>query len=131
MHVRCLVQRGFVEQPHADPSRGALLMVLLPTSKSLVNALETYVRKLDASRAWKRTEQKKIRDATVTHLKFFSQTWRGHLWSHDLLVFRPITVRGADTAMLFITGDNYNARDELATDRFMKWRKEPARSWPF
>jgi PhoPQ-activated pathogenicity-related protein len=97
---------------------GLLLMVLLPTSKSLANALETYVRKLDASCAWKRTEQKKIRDATVTHLNFFSQTWRGHLWSHDLLILRPITVRRADTAMLFITGDSYNAPDELETDRF-------------
>src|SRR6476659_710047 len=97
---------------------GLFLMVLLPTSKSLANALETYVRKLDASFAWKRTEQKKIRDVTVTHLKFFSQTWRGHLWSHDLLVLRPITVRRADTAMLLITGDSYNAPDELETDRF-------------
>ena len=39
-----------------------LLMTLLAMSESLANALETYVRKPDASFAWKRTEQKKIKD---------------------------------------------------------------------
>ena len=97
---------------------GLLLTTLLPTSESLANALETYVRKPDASCAWKRTEQKRIRDATVTHLEFTSQTWRGHLWRHDLLVLRPTSVRRADTAMLFITGDTYTAPNQLETDRF-------------
>ena len=97
---------------------GLLLMTLLAMPESLANALETYVRKPDASFAWKPTEQKKIRDATVTHLEFNSQTWRGHLWSHDLLVLRPTTVRRTDIAMLFITGDIYHAADELETNRF-------------
>ena len=97
---------------------GLLLTTLLPTSESLANALETYVRKPDASCAWKRTEQKRIRDATVTHLEFTSQTWRGHLWRHDLLVLRPTSVRRADTAMLFITGDTYTAPNFLETERF-------------
>jgi PhoPQ-activated pathogenicity-related protein len=97
---------------------GILLMTLLPMSESLANALETYVRKPDASFAWKRTEQKRIRDATITHLEFISQTWRGHVWSHRLLVLRPTTVRQSDIAMLFITGDSYNEPDELETDRF-------------
>jgi hypothetical protein len=39
-------------------------MTLLPINWSLANVLEAYVRELDASFAWKRTEQKKIRDAT-------------------------------------------------------------------
>jgi hypothetical protein len=60
-------------------------MTLLPINWSLANALEAYVRELDASFAWKRTEQKKIRDATLTHLEFISQTWRGHVWSHHWL----------------------------------------------
>ena len=97
---------------------GLLLTTLLPTSESFANALESYVRKQDASCAWKRTEQKRIRDATVTHLEFTSQTWRGHLWRHDLLVLRPTSVRRADTAMLFITGDTYTAPNQLETDRF-------------
>lgn len=93
-------------------------MTLLPISESVANALETYVRKPDASFAWKQTEQKKIRDATITHLEFISQTWRGHVWSHHLLVLRPAIVRQPDIAMLFITGDSYNAPEELETERF-------------
>ena len=68
---------------------GLLLMTMLSISESLANALETYVHEPDASFAWKRTEQKRIRDATLTHLELTSQTWRGHLWRHDLLVLRP------------------------------------------
>jgi PhoPQ-activated pathogenicity-related protein len=62
--------------------------------------------------------RRRIRDATVTHLEFTSQTWRGHLWRHDLLVLRPTSVRRADTAMLFITGDTYTAPNQLETERF-------------
>jgi PhoPQ-activated pathogenicity-related protein len=97
---------------------GLLLMTLLPINESLANALETYVREPDASFAWKRTEQKKIRDATLTHLEFISQTWRGHIWSHHLLLLRPTTVRQADIAMLFIMGGSYSAPDEREVDRF-------------
>ena len=95
-----------------------LLMAMLPMSESLASALETYVREPDASFAWKCTEQKKIKDATLTHLEFISQTWRGHFWSHHLLVVRPTTLRQADVAMLFITGGSYNALDEQEADRF-------------
>jgi PhoPQ-activated pathogenicity-related protein len=97
---------------------GFLLMAMLAMSESLANALETYVREPDASFAWKRTEQKKIKDGTLTHLEFISQTWRGHFWSHHLLVVRPTNVRQADVAMLFITGGSYNAPDEREVDRF-------------
>ena len=78
-------------------------------SESLANALETYVHEPDASFTWKRTKQKKINDATLTYLELNSQTWRGHVWSHHLLVVRPTTLRQADVAMLFITGGSYNA----------------------
>jgi PhoPQ-activated pathogenicity-related protein len=97
---------------------GLLLMTLFPLSESLGNALETYVREPDAAFAWKHTEQKKIRDATLTHLEFTSQTWRGHIWSHHLLVLHPSSVRQADVAMLFITGGSYSALDEREVDRF-------------
>ena len=89
---------------------GLLLMAMLSMSDSLANALETYVHEPDASFAWKRTEQKKIKDATLTHLELISQTWRGHIWNHHLLVVRPTTLRQPDIAMLFIADDSYNAR---------------------
>ena len=107
---------------------GLLLTTLLPTSESLANALESYVRKPDASCAWKRTEQKRIRDATVTHLEFTSQTWRGHLWRHDLLVLRPTSVRRADTAMLSSPATPTPHQINWKRTDSMKWRKGPARS---
>ena len=86
-------------------------------SESLANALETYVHEPDASFTWKRTKQKKINDATLTYLELNSQTWRGHVWSHHLLVVRPTTLRQADVAMLFIA-DSDKAPSEKEVDRF-------------
>jgi PhoPQ-activated pathogenicity-related protein len=83
----------------------------------LANALETYVHEPDASFTWKLIKQKKIKDATLTHLELTSQTWRGHVWSHHLLVIRPTTLRQADVAMLFIA-DSDNAPSEKEADRF-------------
>ena len=96
---------------------GLLLMAMPSMSESFANALGTYVHEPDASFAWKRTEHKKIKGATLTHLKLISQMWRGNLWSHDLLIVRPTTLRQTDIAMLFIADDGYDARDEEA-DRF-------------
>ncbi len=97
---------------------GLLLMGMLSLSDCLANALENYVHEPDASFAWKHTDQKKIKDATFTHLGLISQTWRGHLWSHDLLVVRPTTLRQTDIAMLFIADDGYDARNEKEAGRF-------------
>ena len=97
---------------------GLLLMAMLSMSDSMANALQTYVHGADASFGWKRSEQKKTKDATLTHLELISQTWRRHIWSHDLLVVRPTTLRQTDIAMLFIADEGYNARDEKETHRF-------------
>ena len=93
-------------------------MGMLSMSDSLANALLAYVHEPDTSFAWKRIDQKKIKDATLTHLELISQNWRGHFWSHDLLIVRPTTSRQADIAMLFITDDSFNASDEKEADPF-------------
>ena len=93
-------------------------MGMLSMSDSLANALLAYVHEPDTSFAWKRIDQKKIKDATLTHLELISQNWRGHFWSHDLLIVRPTTSRQADIAMLFITDDSFNASDEKEVDPF-------------
>ena len=97
---------------------GLFLMGMLSMSDSLANALLAYVHEPDTSFAWKRIDQKKIKDATLTHLELISQNWRGHFWSHDLLIVRPTTSRQADIAMLFITDDSFNASDEKEADPF-------------
>ena len=97
---------------------GLFLMGMLSMSDSLANALLAYVHEPDTSFAWKRIDQKKIKDATLTHLELISQNWRGHFWSHDLLIVRPTTSCQADIAMLFITDDSFNASDEKEADPF-------------
>ena len=85
----------------------ALLAVLLfaPSPSSAADALGDYVRKADASFAWKQAEQRDVDGFSTTRLDLTSQTWRGLVWQHQLLVVRPPQVRNKDIAFLFITGD--------------------------
>lgn len=81
---------------------------LLLTCNGMIHAenpLITYVQSPDASLKWKQTGQKRSGDATVFHLEFVSQTWRGHVWSHHLQVVRPSAVRHSGIAFLYVTGD--------------------------
>jgi PhoPQ-activated pathogenicity-related protein len=96
------------------PVVGASAVVLWFTaaySSWAADALEAYVQAPDASYNWKRTEQKKFNGGTVTHLELVSQTWRGQFWSHHLQVVRPQTIRNADIAFLYITGDGEGTRE--------------------
>ncbi len=84
--------------------------------------LEEYVSKPDPSFSWKRCEQKPVAKwGTLTHLELISQTWRGHFWSHHLMVLRPAQVRNADIALLFVTGGSYGAPDEKELGMFQTW----------
>ena len=83
------------------------------------NALENYVRRPDTSFNWKRTEQKKVKAATVTHLELVSQTWRGQFWSHHLMVVRPEKIRNPGIALLFITGGSYSGPSDKDLDPFI------------
>ena len=85
-------------------------------------ALEDYVAQPDASFAWKRCEQKPLKDwGTLTHLELISQTWRDQFWSHHLLVLRPKSVRHPDIALLFVTGGGYGAPNEKDVGMFQTW----------
>lgn len=74
-------------------------------SSRAADALGDYVRKADASFAWKQAEQRDVDGFSTTRLDLTSQTWRGLVWQHQLLVVRPPQVRNKDIAFLFITGD--------------------------
>ncbi|MDN3510206.1 MAG: PhoPQ-activated pathogenicity-related family protein [Candidatus Jettenia sp.] len=74
-------------------------------------ALEKYVHQKDNCFQWKCIEQKKMRDATVSHLEMISQTWQGLSWNHHLQVLRPNVVRHPEIAFLFVTGDGDGNRD--------------------
>ena len=82
-----------------------LTLVLAPLPSRAADALGDYVRKPDASFAWKQSEQRDVDGFTATKLELTSQTWRGNVWQHQVLVVRPPQVRNKDIAFLFITGD--------------------------
>jgi PhoPQ-activated pathogenicity-related protein len=82
----------------------AALLFASPTARA-ADALLDYVRKPDVSFAWKQVERRDVDGFTATKLEMTSQTWRGHVWQHQVLVVRPPQVRNADIAFLFITGD--------------------------
>ncbi len=69
------------------------------------NALEAYVQQPDETFSWDVETHATIGDVTVTQVRMQSQTWHGHLWKHDLRIFRPQKLRHPEIALLFITGD--------------------------
>ena len=69
------------------------------------DALADYVHQPDTSFAWKKLEQRQVEGFTATRLECTSQTWRGNVWQHQLLVVRPPEVRNPDIALLEIGGD--------------------------
>jgi PhoPQ-activated pathogenicity-related protein len=82
-----------------------LLALHLAVPGRAADALLDYVRKPDGSFAWKQAEQRDVDGFIATRLDLTSQTWRGHVWQHQVLVVRPPQVRNPDAAFLFITGD--------------------------
>ena len=69
------------------------------------DALVEYVQRPDASFSWSKLEQKEVEGFTAVRVECTSQTWRGHVWQHQLLIIRPPEVRNPDIAFLEITGD--------------------------
>jgi PhoPQ-activated pathogenicity-related protein len=85
---------------------GLLTAILFVSQFSrAADALGDYVRKPDNSFAWKQAELRDVDGFTATRLDLTSQTWRGHVWQHQVLAVRPPQVRNPDIAFLFITGD--------------------------
>jgi PhoPQ-activated pathogenicity-related protein len=74
-------------------------------SAAPADALADYVGHPDASFAWKKLEQRQVEGCLATRLECTSQRWRGHLWTHQLLVVRPPEVRNPEIAYLEIGGD--------------------------
>ena len=98
----------------------ALLVLGLPAIAKAGNALAEYVSARDASFAWKKAAERKLEHVVAMRVEFTSQTWRGHVWQHEMLIVRPEHIRNADIALLFITGDgkvddNFDLLNMLAT----------------
>ena len=95
------------------PSGAVSVLVcwLASTGSGRAGALENYVQAPDSAFNWKRTEHRPSAAGTVTHLEMVSQHWRGQFWSHHLQIVRPATVRNANIAFLYVTGDGEGTRE--------------------
>lgn len=82
------------------------LLCVVPVSSYGANALETYVQRPDHTFAWTIERQTTADDSAATRITMQSQTWRGHIWTHEVIILRPQKLRHADIALLFISGDH-------------------------
>ena len=92
---------------------GFLSTLFHPQSSALAGALEDYVGAPDNSFSWKE-EAPAQKAETAFRLEVTSQSWRGHVWQHEMLVVRPKEFRNRDLAFLFVTGDE-DVMNHLAT----------------
>jgi PhoPQ-activated pathogenicity-related protein len=67
-------------------------------------ALADYVKKPDASFAWKLTKTTNAPAGTVYELHLTSQTWHGIKWQHGMQVFVPKGCEPRPTMLLYNTG---------------------------
>lgn len=82
-----------------------IMMGPAPLPQAFGGALEDYLNTPDPHHSWQRTTQSDEPWGTVSRLEMTSQQWRGHLWTHRLLVVEPKSLRNADIAFLLIAGD--------------------------
>ncbi len=99
----------FSVRPASKPL--TLALTLCSTHLLFAGALENFVQQPDSSFTWKKVDASKSDGFTITHLKLTSQTWHGQVWTHDLQIFRPRTVRNPGIAALYITGDGRGQDD--------------------
>jgi PhoPQ-activated pathogenicity-related protein len=84
----------------ASKAAAILLACLAPARADLIE----YVRKPDASYAWKLRHNDTTEAGKIYSLALTSQTWQGIAWTHQLTVYEPTEVRYPDAALLFVTG---------------------------
>lgn len=77
-----------------------------PAGSHAANALETYIQQPDHTFGWHAESHTSTDAFAITQIQMTSQTWRGHVWSHNLRIIRPQRVRNPEIALLFITGDH-------------------------
>jgi PhoPQ-activated pathogenicity-related protein len=76
-------------------------------------ALATYVAKPDPSYTWRVQRRYKNPDADIIEVHLESQTWRGGLWQHQLLLVHPKRTADPGHAVLVVGGGRWH--DEFAT----------------
>lgn len=90
---------------------------------SAETALERYLDNGDKSAQWEIVESYTVNNSDITayDLKLTSQTWREHIWKHQLTILVPKVIKH-DGALLFVTGGsvkdgepNFKSHDDELT----------------
>jgi len=95
------------------------LLLCLPSDPNPVAAakgtlLDRYLMAPDASYKWSKEKvEGNFLTGTTHHLKLTSQTWQGHRWDHDLLLFVPPGAKPGKTVVLLNTGGNPSGGNRL------------------
>jgi PhoPQ-activated pathogenicity-related protein len=78
-----------------------------------VDALARYVAAPDASHEWREIGAGRIGAVEYTELILTSQTWRGRVWKHQLILLRPPKIDpGSSQAFLFVHGGRWKPEYE-------------------
>ena len=85
--------------------RACILCCLLATQTVWGNPLEIYIDKTEPDYRWQPAKVLNKPWGTIGHYVMISQNWRGHTWTHHLIIVRPRLIRNPDIAFLEIAGD--------------------------
>lgn len=75
--------------------------------EAVSTALKDYVAKPDPTYSWRIRSEKVYGKVIATELILTSQTWRGIVWKHQLVVMRPAELMGATDALLLVSGGDW------------------------
>lgn len=76
--------------------------------------MENYINKIEPDYRWQPTKVLNESWGTIGHYELISQNWRGHSWTHHLVIVRPLSIRNPDIAFLSIAGDG-NGENQIDT----------------
>ncbi|RKN80803.1 PhoPQ-activated pathogenicity-related family protein [Ulvibacterium marinum] len=94
---------GFLASCRENPKKNKDAEVVEELIVTPETALESYLKTEDDSYHWEVKDTFEIDDVKAYDLLLTSQTWRGHVWKHQLTLLVPEKI-SYDGALLFITG---------------------------
>ncbi len=79
-------------------------------------ALAAYVAKPDDSYHWAIRSERELGKTVATELILTSQTWRGIVWKHQVIILRPAKMTEAKDALMLISGGGWDEHFERPFD---------------
>ena len=67
--------------------------------------MENYINRTEPDYRWQPTKVLNEPWGAISHYELVSQKWRGHSWTHHLVIVKPDSIRNPDIAFLKISGD--------------------------